>query len=237
MKRGDYFSCQTCPTVFYRMPWEIKQGRTRFCSKTCCDKSKLKGKYKKCQVCDSEYYLSVAQEKARTNSLFCSKSCAMKHTRSKHAAKNVSFKCKECNTACTVQNYRKSIAKFCSNSCKAKYMGRGDRSHFWKGGVTRKNKLIRNSARYRTFRKAVMERDNYTCTFCRKRGGDLHVDHILPFAYFKELRFETTNGRTLCVTCHRKTATYGYNVNTWMQSKKDGARVLLFTSASAATVI
>lgn len=86
---------------------------------------------------------------------------------------------------------------------------RGEKSHLWKGGVTEKNKLIRNSLEYRLWREAVFERDDWTCRGCSRRGGvELHPDHIKPFAYFPELRFELSNGRTLCIDCHRKTDTY-----------------------------
>ena len=54
-----------------------------------------------------------------------------------------------------------------------------------------------------------MERDNYTCQICGTRGGDLEADHIKPFAYYPDIRFELSNGRTLCKPCHRKTDTYG----------------------------
>ena len=52
-------------------------------------------------------------------------------------------------------------------------------------------------------------RDNFTCIWCLKKGGNLHVDHIKPFAYFPELRFAIDNGRTLCKPCHQKTDTFG----------------------------
>lgn len=78
----------------------------------------------------------------------------------------------------------------------------------WHGGVTKLSKVIRNSLAYKTWRKAVFERDNYTCQLCGQRGGVLQADHIKPFAYFPELRFELTNGRTLCLECHKQTDTY-----------------------------
>jgi 5-methylcytosine-specific restriction endonuclease McrA len=79
----------------------------------------------------------------------------------------------------------------------------------WRGGVTPLNKKIRGSARYAAWRRQVFERDNYTCQFCEKRGGRLHADHIKPFSTFPELRFDVSNGRTLCAPCHRTTPTWG----------------------------
>jgi len=79
----------------------------------------------------------------------------------------------------------------------------------WKGGTSKKEKVIKNSAAWRRWRKAVFERDNYTCQICHRRGGRLHPDHIKPFSQYPELRFKVENGRTLCVACHRKTLTYG----------------------------
>jgi HNH endonuclease/NUMOD3 motif-containing protein len=81
--------------------------------------------------------------------------------------------------------------------------------HLWKGGITKKNQLIRSSSEYRLWRTSVFERDDYTCQICQQRGGRLNADHIKQFALFPELRLDLTNGRTLCEPCHRKTDTYG----------------------------
>jgi HNH endonuclease len=82
----------------------------------------------------------------------------------------------------------------------------------WKGGITPLNHLLRNSAKYRKWRKAVFERDNYTCQICGIRGCYLQADHIKPWSLYPEFRYVIDNGRTLCVSCHRKTDTWGYNV-------------------------
>lgn len=85
----------------------------------------------------------------------------------------------------------------------------GEHSAFWRGGVSTENELARKSAEYRAWRTAVFERDNFTCQNCSVRGGNLHADHIKPFAYYPELRFDISNGRTLCESCHLETDTYG----------------------------
>jgi hypothetical protein len=85
---------------------------------------------------------------------------------------------------------------------------KGSMNPNWKGGITPKNKKIRASERYKAWRTAVFERDKYTCIWCSQKGGKLNADHIKPFSTHKRLRFELSNGRTLCVACHKKTDTY-----------------------------
>jgi len=54
------------------------------------------------------------------------------------------------------------------------------------------------------WRKAVFERDNYTCIWCGKKDKTIQADHIQEFATHPELRFAIDNGRTLCKDCHFK---------------------------------
>lgn len=90
---------------------------------------------------------------------------------------------------------------------------KGEKSSFWKGGITEINQKIRNSLEIKLWREAVFKRDNYTCIWCGDNsGGNLNADHIKPFSLFPELRFDINNGRTLCVSCHKKTDTWGEKV-------------------------
>ncbi len=96
---------------------------------------------------------------------------------------------------------------------------KGEKNKSWKGGVTSQNNLIRRSGKMQDWRKAIFERDDYTCQECGTRSARgviafLHADHIKPFAYFPELRFELSNGRTLCYQCHLKTPTWGERAKT-----------------------
>ena len=87
--------------------------------------------------------------------------------------------------------------------------GKGKNNPSWKGGRTSKHEQIRKSLKYKLWREKVFERDNYTCQLCGKQGGNLNADHIKPFALYPKIRFKVSNGRTLCVPCHKKTETWG----------------------------
>lgn len=50
-------------------------------------------------------------------------------------------------------------------------------------------------------RRAVFERDDFTCTYCGQRGGKLECDHIHPVA--KGGSDEFNNLATSCFACNR----------------------------------
>src|SRR3990167_5053365 len=52
-------------------------------------------------------------------------------------------------------------------------------------------------------RKSVFERDNFICQVCLRRGIFLNAHHIKYWSECKELRYELSNGITLCRTCHK----------------------------------
>ncbi len=74
----------------------------------------------------------------------------------------------------------------------------------WKGGINPINLTIRKSLEIRLWRKAVFERDNYTCQKYGIVGGKLVVHHILNFAEYPELRFAIDNGITLSKKAHNE---------------------------------
>lgn len=85
----------------------------------------------------------------------------------------------------------------------------GEKNYNWKGRPFGENHFLRNSLEMKLCREACFKRDNYTCLWCGQRGGKLNADHIKPWSLFPELRFALDNLRTLCLSCHRKTDTYG----------------------------
>jgi hypothetical protein len=87
----------------------------------------------------------------------------------------------------------------------------GEKHWNWKGGISPERNKIRSSFEYAQWRRGVYMRDRYTCTICGdNKGHNLNADHIMPFALHPELRFEISNGRTLCTFCHKQ---YGAKVS------------------------
>lgn len=85
----------------------------------------------------------------------------------------------------------------------------GPNSWCWRGGVTREYARLRSKQECVNWAKAVKARDNHTCQWCGQVGGRLAADHIKSFIDHPELRFDLSNGRTLCYPCHAKTPSYG----------------------------
>jgi len=90
----------------------------------------------------------------------------------------------------------------------------GSKNVNWKGGITSYRLAIRRGARWINWRKAVMERDDYTCKQCGSRCGTdydgtvkLEAHHPLPVrklikTKFEKYIFDIRNGITLCNPCH-----------------------------------
>lgn len=151
-------------------------------------------------------------------SIYCACGCNMKLMSVNKYGRNKNFILGH-NKGHTMPHTEVSIAKMSFAASGKKYSDetnlkkgcKKEKNPNWKGGVTKQNDLIRKTNVYKNWRKSVFERDNYTCQHCgekEKVSGKLEADHIKPFAYFVELRFDINNGRTLCKECHKKTDTY-----------------------------
>lgn len=76
----------------------------------------------------------------------------------------------------------------------------------WKGGAEY-HRVERSTDEYRQWRKAVFDRDLYTCQCCGDKNGyghkvELHAHHLHNWKDNKEIRYEISNGVTLCDKCH-----------------------------------
>lgn len=170
--------------------------------------------FKSCQICSKSFpyrdSLKVRSTRgiARGGAKFCSRPCSNKGTAIRNRTVPPSAETLKKLRILAIQRFTgRRLSERERRERSERY--KGARSHFWKGGVCKPNQLARQDYRYANWRKAVYDRDDYTCQICKKRGGKLNADHIQPWAQFPELRFELSNGRTLCLSCHRKTPTWG----------------------------
>lgn len=63
----------------------------------------------------------------------------------------------------------------------------------------------RENYRHRVWRAAIFKRDDDTCQKCGRSelvGRKRHAHHLKPWKEFPELRYELSNGQTLCRDCH-----------------------------------
>ncbi|NCU40118.1 hypothetical protein EOL99_04515 [Candidatus Falkowbacteria bacterium] len=97
----------------------------------------------------------------------------------------------------------------------------GEKSNFWKGGISKENQKVKNSLDYAQFIRQVYLRDKYTCIKCKQVGGKLNVHHIENFSQVVEKRTCISNGITMCLKCHRKFhKKYGYQNNNNLQMQE-----------------
>ncbi len=161
----------------------------------------------KCKNCSVVFFDSPSR-----NRVYCSVNCRANSKEHKSILSNRSKNNSWGSLRKLDDKYRQKMREIFSGRVRPELvkLKTGKNNPNWRGGVTPKNKRIRMSAKFSQWRKSVFERDNYTCQICKIKGGILHPDHIKQFAYYPNLRFELSNGRTLCKECHMKTDTWGF---------------------------
>ena len=161
-----------------------------------------------CGFCGTEFLRQQCRTDPR-NRLFCSHTCHIQDMK-KRAFRLQCIICSKtffCQPIQVKLRDRKTCSRACQSALQTK---RAEQSRIdnppTQGAL---NRRIRYSKKMKDWREAVFKRDNYTCQFCKVRGGYLQADHIKPFALYPDLRFDLDNGRTLCRPCHYKTPTHG----------------------------
>jgi hypothetical protein len=87
-----------------------------------------------------------------------------------------------------------------TSACGCLQRRRGQENPNYKGGDKRQRPITR--IEYKTWRKSVYCRDNYTCQSCFDRGKNLNAHHLDCWADYVDKRYEMNNGITLCENCH-----------------------------------
>lgn len=165
-----------------------------------------------CQLCANPFVPSKLRSHPHKQR-FCSRSCGRKSNPPK-SGNSGSFKSGMRPWNAGLAGYMAGRKASPETRAKQSAALMGENAPNWKGGISPVNERERKRRAYYHWRKSVFERDNYTCQHCGNRSSKgnrvrLHADHIKPFASYPELRLELSNGRTLCVPCHKLTPTYG----------------------------
>lgn len=91
--------------------------------------------------------------------------------------------------------------KFCSKACADKggirYTGADNGN--WNPDPNKKKHRGNLHAKWQN---AVISRDNGVCQDCGATNIELHAHHIKPYKSFPDLRYDVSNGITLCYKCH-----------------------------------
>ena len=78
----------------------------------------------------------------------------------------------------------------------------GNKHPNWQGGFSTIRNQHFHKKEYIEFRNTVLKRDNFICQNCKKRGGKLQAHHIKAWGPYPDLRYDISNGITLCLLCH-----------------------------------
>ena len=107
------------------------------------------------------------------------------------------------NTGERNPQYGKHISDETKKKISQKNVGEGHWN--WRGGMAPWRCCLYQSSVYKNWRKAVFERDDYTCQMCNVRGGDLQAHHIRQVSEHRNdlAVYDVDNGITLCKKCHQ----------------------------------
>lgn len=177
------------------------------------NKSKRNGLRSSCRDCEKKsrtYIVTICtncgEEKARRKDMLSiwngvCRTCSNREVVSRPEVKNK--KSKNASKQLKKQGGVPNAKKFTSERV------RGAGNNKWKGGITPQNVKERTSKNYLEWRRNVFIRDNFTCLLCGQKSGYLQAHHKKEWANFKELRYEVSNGATLCEKCHLNKAHNG----------------------------
>lgn len=162
-----------------------------------------KGQVRNCGFCSKDIYVGPCHLIRKVS--FCSK----EHQIAFQKQNAFNFPCKNCGEKVFTQPAQLKLRarSYCGSECRRTDTRKMAVERRKNEGYTKHqlDRLARYSIEASEWRKAVFERDDYTCQLCNTRGNYLEADHIKPWAYFPNLRFDINNGRTLCRPCHDKT--------------------------------
>lgn len=149
---------------------------------------------RKTRGCEKRETLTFEKVKA----YFEEKGCELLEGSYTNANTTMRFICSCGNKSCTTFANFKHHNVRCFECGKSKIAG--ENNYQWI--KDRKDGVRRIGRKDKAWRKAVFERDNYTCKCCNARGVTLNAHHLFDYQHHRELALDVSNGVTLCKDCH-----------------------------------
>lgn len=222
--------CSGCGRTIKVQPYKIENQRYVFCDYDCYkmnigrffegenNPNYIDVKFE-CETCGDEFRRKPSANKGKR--VFCSRDCYTVAVKNRPKKSIIDVKCDNCERA--FKRSRSSLKGkkniYCSYECSAegnKKNYSGENSHKWNPNKSLEERLNeRKYPEYYEWRRAVYDRDNYTCQVCSDdSGGNLVAHHIFNYSEHEALRIDVNNGITLCSDCHKEFHdTYGYTKN------------------------
>lgn len=202
-------NCVVCGTSFTAKKTQAERGH-KCCSKECrykqtglSNSKALTGRiYKRetriCPTCNKEFMVAPSNPKR-----YCSRNCANQSSE-KSKRSRIALLERWSNPEQKQQLIDGIKIRSQSDEWRnAPHFQKGEKHPRFKGN---KNDRATERVRYpyKEWRWAVFKRDNFTCQDCGQHGGILTAHHIAEWANAPALRYEVSNGVTLCEPCHDK---------------------------------
>ena len=172
------------------LPKWLAKRRT-YCSKKCYGLGQKKDSYlknkKECLICKTAFKKGSASV-----GKYCSPECYARSL----VVRGDKPKCVDCGKELTAHGSERCAQCFYQ-------FRRGENHPNWKGGISNREIHSLNNPKYKEWRMNVFARDGFKCRIANKDcSGTLQAHHILRWAEYPELRYDITNGITLCVGHH-----------------------------------
>ena len=186
--------CPTCPRLmrkYYRGTAKVRKT-----CRECLRRPHLESRagHAQCRVCKGRY---ARKKGSKDTCMVCPVCLSRRGT------------CPACGRDMPYYSTKGDVRSFCSEACKLRtnchtpeMFAKAALAHYGNGPrKTPAAQLVRASAAYSRWRRAVLKRDNRTCQRC---GGitDLEVHHVHAFKDDEAKRMAVSNGITLCIKCH-----------------------------------
>ncbi len=176
-------TCPVCGRIFKAIP--VEANSRHYCSYNCMGMARRKSRQERMKVGPTSYHPPLPRPEHKCK--LCGRPISSRRiycpTCSPRGKSTLISNCEVCGKS--IKHWKGINRRFCSNECRLKkHTAEGNPN--WKGGRMTLAQRIRGCEKNRTLIARILKRDKFTCQQCGQVGGDLEVDHIIPFASILE---------------------------------------------------